>query len=435
MSKRPKHSSTDADNKIVIKQEEEKEDFFNKLPDDLLTKIISCIPDARDAKRTSTSSSNIKVKKFHDSVDKALALRQGMPIQKFVLCFMDEHCDYSRLNNWLRTLVCCLVQQLELNLVTSSMHGVSARINILKNCNTLIELTLRGKFVLDMPESNGVLFPSLKKLNLHFIVYYSEPLMKLISQCPVLEELFVENRIESYYERLNTFKVFSTSLKRLRMSFINIFLRNPNVVINAPNLEYIYFSDQNTTKYHIMNPLSLVEAHINVSSHIFELFTSLSSIKKLILTHQTIREAFTTKHILIREIRVMPLFPNLVKILIGINGPWEWDFLMVLLNHMPNLEHITFTHGLLCVDKIFRNYNPPVIKTPPPSCLLSNMKEIIILKLKAVTCEEVAFIRYLLNTAKNLEIFKMNAPKIGRKRRKEILSFSRGSKCCRVQFV
>ncbi|XP_071719326.1 putative F-box/FBD/LRR-repeat protein At5g52460 [Rutidosis leptorrhynchoides] len=300
----------------------------------------------------STSSSNIKVKEFHDSVDKALALHQGMPIQKFVLCFMDEHCDYSRLNNWLRTIVCCLVQQLELNLVTSSMHGVSARINILKNCNTLIELTLRGKFVLDMPESKGVLFPSLKKLNLHFIVYYSEPLMKLISQCPVLEELFVENRIESYYERLNTFK-----------------------------------------------------------------------------------EAFTTKHILIREIRVMPLFPNLVKLLIGINGPWEWDFLMVLLNNMPNLEHITFTHGLLCVDKIFGNYNPPVIKTPPPSCLLSNMKEIIILRLKAVTCEEVALIRYLLNTAKNLEIFKMNAPKIGRNRRKEILSFSRGSKCCRVQFV
>ena len=40
----------------------------------------------------------------------------------------------------------------------------------------------------------------------------------------------------------------------------------------------------------------------------------------------------------------MPMFPNLVRLVIGLG----FDFLLVWLNNMPNLEHITLSYVSLC---------------------------------------------------------------------------------------
>ncbi|XP_071719336.1 F-box/LRR-repeat protein At3g59190-like [Rutidosis leptorrhynchoides] len=497
VSKRPKHSSSAAAHNNVIKQEEKK-NFFNKLPDDLITKIISLISDARDAKRTcilskrwnyicasilyfvmpflrynkkmneffyysnkSVSSSKKQVKKFHDSVDKVLALRHGMPIQKFFLCLSIDY-DSNCVLNLLRTVNHFPVQQLELRL--AAYYEFMFYWNILEKFNTLIELTLNGKFLLDVRECDSVLFPSLKKLNLIYVVYASEhTLMNLISQCPVLEELSVKkhfywninylknnylknndlenNDLENNY--LETFKVSSVSLKRLSLSLIdyNSAVMVHEVFVDAPNLEYIYILDEVTSKYHMKEPLSLVEAHVDVYRRNLELFTSLSSVKILTLTCQTISVEYMLILRMIYAFNTIdgltwatPLFLNLVKLLIGINGTSDWEFLLVLLNHMPNLERITFTDGLVHVDQIRnQNCNPPV-ETPPPSCFLSKLKEITILNMVDLLWEEFAFTKYLLNNATKLEIFKLNAPKINPWQRADILSFSRGSKFCRVEF-
>ncbi|XP_071719335.1 F-box/FBD/LRR-repeat protein At3g26920-like [Rutidosis leptorrhynchoides] len=176
-------------------------------------------------------------------------------------------------------------------------------------------------------------------------------------------------------------------------------------------------------------PLSLVEAHINVSTRILELITSLSSVRILTLTCQTMRGLIAIPIF----IRNRPRFPNLVKLVIGINGSWEWNFLLDLLDRMPNLEHITFSDGLLCIDQIYnQKCNLP---TPMATCLLSNVKAIVLLNFDAVIWEEFAFIRYLLNNAKKLETLTISAPNICHKKREEILKFSRGSKFCRIEFI
>ncbi|XP_071719321.1 putative FBD-associated F-box protein At5g50270 [Rutidosis leptorrhynchoides] len=462
VSKRPKHSSTAAatHNKNLIKNEE-KEDIFSKLPDELFTNIISLIPDARDAKRTCILSKRWNyiweflpilcfvmpflrynkqenefyydftrcnllpneqvLQKFNDSVDKALALRNSKPIQKFFLCLSKDF-DYSRVLNWLRIVISCLVQQLEL-ILAASTSGYCVRFywGILKNCDNLIELTLNGKFVLDVPESNGVLFPSLKKLILMYIIYSGEnTFVNVISQCPVLEELIVKKLYYQGNDLIETFKVSSASLKSLSLSLIDYDsqVMVHDVFIDAPNLEYIYMLDEVTSEYHMTESLSLVEAHIDTSRRLLELFTSLSSIKKLTLTRQTIR-ALNTIH---SSINVELLFPNLVKLLIGISGSWEWDFVLDFLNHMPYLKHIPFTDGLLCADQIYLQECNQLEETPPPSCLLSNVKEIVILNLDAILWEEFAFIKYLLNNANKLETLKIIAPDISPKRRAEIFS-------------
>lgn len=50
----------------------------------------------------------------------------------------------------------------------------------------------------------------------------------------------------------------------------------------------------------------------------------------------------------------MPLFPNLVKLVIGVGSFYLWTFLVWgLLINMPNLEHITFLDVSLCFPRTF----------------------------------------------------------------------------------
>ena len=45
----------------------------------------------------------------------------------------------------------------------------------------------------------------------------------------------------------------------------------------------------------------------------------------------------------------LPVFPNLVKLEIGMDSIWNPSWLLSLLNNMPNLEHITLSEVSLCV--------------------------------------------------------------------------------------
>lgn len=160
--------------------------------------------------------SNEQVNNFHDSVDQTLALRDNMPIQRFFLHCLNN-CDYDRVYDCLRTVVQCQVKELEL-MFQADRYKVRFCWDLFKICTTLVALTLKGNFVLDVPEDN-LLFPCLKKLDLISIVYSGDKsLASLITGCPVLEELFVE-RHQVFFDNLLIFRVSSPSLKKLRMSF------------------------------------------------------------------------------------------------------------------------------------------------------------------------------------------------------------------------
>ncbi|PWA80047.1 F-box/RNI-like/FBD-like domains-containing protein [Artemisia annua] len=235
---------------------------------------------------------------------------------------------------------------------------------LFKTCETLVALTLKGKFVLDVP--GDVLFPCLKKIDLVSIVYSCDKsLTNLISGCPKLEELNVERLIRD--DNLEIFKVSSPFLKRLGQMY----------------------------KYKFsIEPLCIIEAHVTIDGSISkELLSCLSSAKMLALTNETIWD-------LTGRAYNLPVFPNLVKLEIGMDSIWDPNWLLSLLNSMPILEHITLSERLRS-HYIYRNYDwkPPV---EAPDCLRLNMKEILINN-ETGTHEEFIFIKYLLKHSNNLE--------------------------------
>ncbi|GJZ51237.1 hypothetical protein Tco_0605752 [Tanacetum coccineum] len=175
--------------------------------------------------------SNNEFNKYYDSVDQTLALRNNMPIQRFVLdCSKTCDCAYDLVT----IVVQCKVQQRELRFLDDG-NWVRLCWDLFKTCNTLVELTLKGEFVLDVPE-NELLFPRLNKMDL---------------VCNV-----------RFYK----------------------------VLIDAPKLEYLYLLDHNHTDYSLMEPLSLVEAHISYAfDFVVQLVTSISFAKMLTLTYSTIQ--------------------------------------------------------------------------------------------------------------------------------------------------
>ncbi|KAI3512102.1 hypothetical protein L1887_19296 [Cichorium endivia] len=353
--KRHRHSSACSDE---IKEEE---DIISKLPDALLTEILSYLPEA-DANRTRILSKRWKdiwaflpnlrlvmpfdcsieeANKFHDSVDQIIALRGGMNINRVSLC-CSKNCDYNRVYDWLCTVVKCKVQEIELEF-SAERFLVKFCWSLFKNCNTLVGLTLRGQFVLDVHEAE-LLFPCLKKLNLLSIVYSrDQSLTNLISGCPVLEELQVISRPDN----MKTFKG----------------LQERNVIL-------------------------------------------------------------------------IPIFHNLVKFEIGVDYRSGWFLLPHFLEHMPNLEHITFLDGLVPFVRAQHTFNmrwnPP---TYLPNCLRFKLKEIIIRNRQAITQQEFPLIAYLLKCSYHLRRLSINAHNINPMIRMQLLMFPRGSGICRIEFI
>ncbi|PWA83223.1 F-box/RNI-like/FBD-like domains-containing protein [Artemisia annua] len=419
------------------------EDIISKLPDVLLIHILSLLPDA-DACRTSVLSKRWKdlwvflpylhvvipnnstieqANEYYDLVDKTLAVRDDMPIRRFFL-YCSSECDYKRVHDWLRIVVLRKVQILELT-CPRDKHRVRFSWDLFKTCNSLVELTLEGDLELDVAKDN-ILFPCLKKLNLVSVIYSGdESFVNLITSCHVLEELFLKKR--DCTDNLKKIKVSSTSLKRLRICFTMDYANDCEVVIDAPKLEYLYLlSNRMSINYSLTKPPPLVEAYVSTSyySSIAELFTSISCAKMMTLTYWTV-SAISSMNL------DMPIFPNLVKLIIHIE---RWDFLLKLLSNMPNLEHITFLDGFPDRKQSYYCGKAESVVLPP-DCLPFKMKEITILNYDTITDGELSYIEHFLKHSVNLEKLRINAHNICSKRAEQILTFYHASNLCQIEFM
>ncbi|KAF5823536.1 putative FBD domain, leucine-rich repeat domain superfamily, F-box-like domain superfamily [Helianthus annuus] len=444
--------------KVVIKRPEspnlDKMDFISRLHDSLLLQILSLLPES-DATRTRILSNRWKnlwsllpilhfvmpfcwtfeeANRFHDRVDQTLALRGCMPIKRFYL-YCSKYCNYDRVRDCIRNVVKCKVQDLEIRFPDDNFRFKFCW-DLFKTCGSLVRLTLRGEFLLSVPDDVDVLFPCLKTVNLVSIKYSCDECFKnLISGCPVLEELYVERQIIGEVDNMESCMVISPSLKKLGLSFALSGRGDFRVVIDAPRLEHLSVVDVMSTRYSLLTkPLSLTEAHLKVRNGVVEavasLVTCISNVKVLMLNDLAL---VTFSYIYDFD---MPVFPNLTDIFIGLDVFRGWSMLPTFFDKMPNLEHITFLDGFLpfphAQHTFTMGWNPPV-EVPP--CLRFKMKKIIIVNRETITPEELKLIKYLLKRANHLEILTINAHKIDPKRREQVLKFYRASKSCRIEFV
>ncbi|PWA37285.1 F-box/RNI-like/FBD-like domains-containing protein [Artemisia annua] len=441
--------------------DEIKQDFISKLPDTLLTRILSLLPDA-DACRTSVLSKSWKdlwmflpnlhfvipnsstweqASNYYDLVDKTLAIRGGLPIRRFFL-YGSQMFHIACVENWLRIAVQRKVQIIVLRFPPCG-SWVSFHWDMFKTCETLVELTLEGQFCLEVPKDK-VFFPCLKKISLVSIRYGyrgDESFENLITTCcPVLEELFLERQKLDYF---GTIKISSISLKRLRIyNTVNVF---DEFVIDAPKLEYLNIEDKKGSEYSdysfTKKPSSLVEAYIDTDTDsVNQIVTNISAVKVLTLTFPTIwafNEIYEIDELDDLNRLNVPVFPNLVKLVIDVHANISnWSLLFVFLHNMPNLGHLTFMNGLLPIQNAGRIFHQHW-KPPPeaPACLRFKLKEIIILNREAITQEELTLIWYMLNHSDNLEILTVNGHELDPMRLEVLLKFHRGSNLCRFEIV
>nr|GEU70506.1 hypothetical protein [Tanacetum cinerariifolium] len=417
------------------------EDRITRLPADVLTKILCLLPES-EANRTRILSykwteicaflpklrfvmpscvSIQQANKFHSFVDETLAIRGTEPIKRFSISY-SKICNYRRAYALLCTLVDeYKVQEIELMFPDDQRKRIKFCWSLFKTCKTLVALTLNGKFVLDVP--GDVLFPCIKKIDLVSIVYSCDKsLTNLISGCPELEELYLERLIRN--DNLKIFKVSSPNLKKLGINSTRDASRVLVVDIDAPKVEYLEIIGQMHSYKFSIEPLCIIGAHVSIDASINDqLLMCLSSAKILALTNKTVR------NLTVFRVYNLPVFPNLVKLEIGMDCIWHPDWFLALLNNMPNLEHITLSERL-SNSTIYLKYdwNPPV---EAPDCLRLKMKEILINN-ETGTHEEFVFIKYLLKHSINLEKLTLHADRFHPKRVEKILSSPRGSSLCQI---
>uniref|UniRef100_F6HR85 F-box domain-containing protein n=1 Tax=Vitis vinifera TaxID=29760 RepID=F6HR85_VITVI len=354
---------------------EESRDIISNLPDELLCHILSFLP-TKFAVGTSILSkrwrylwASVPILDFDDElwlnpstlveleeriimfqnfVDGVLRHSEVSCIKKFRLGYRDNNLD--SVYSWICIALERRVQELDLHLLIDWGVELPPMFFI---CKTLVVVKLSCALFLDIPTT--VWLPSLKALHLKSVEYSDDDsIQKLLSGCPVLEELVIERE-----ERDNQWvvNVSNPSLKILRIFFFTDGFAHPyeqedqdyKVVVDAPNLEYLSITDYLSKDYFVKDLPSLVKAFIDVeqdseefeeSPHnggisyhgpIYELLGRISNVKCLSLTGVTLDVSFLCPPIL-------PTFHNMTCLEFLFIGGFNWDFLPNFLHSSPNLE-------------------------------------------------------------------------------------------------
>ncbi|ESQ47211.1 hypothetical protein EUTSA_v10028023mg, partial [Eutrema salsugineum] len=274
-------------------------DRISELPNDLLVKILSFLP-TKVAVSTSILSkqwdfrwmwwlpkleytiscySKSECERLKCFLDRNLPLHRAQVIESFRLGFYYPHFEPGDIRLWVLTVVSRCVRGVEISYYSDYKNKQDILPSNLYTCKTLVTLKLYGPILVDVPRM--VCLPSLKTLRLEEMVYSSEDsLQRLLSNCPVLKDLYVKRRA---CDNVRRFIVIVPSLKRLT------FLEGDyldEIVVKTPSLKYLKLEYFNSKIPHclIENMPKLREAYVDFNFPILErLIGSITSVKRLTL--------------------------------------------------------------------------------------------------------------------------------------------------------
>ncbi|XP_019095629.1 PREDICTED: putative FBD-associated F-box protein At5g53635 [Camelina sativa] len=155
--------------------------------------------------------------------------------------------DAFRFTSWIDGAVKRKVQHLHVRFLP---HGGLSMIRVsLYICETLVSLKIQ---MVALPNAEFVSLPCLKIMHLGHIRYPNEATFeRLVSSCPVLEELVIQGSFDSNEK---VFRVISRSLKKLSIELM-FCLRAPGsgFVIDAPRLHSLSIDDNLPESFTITN--------------------------------------------------------------------------------------------------------------------------------------------------------------------------------------
>lgn len=276
-------------------------DRISHLPDDTLSKILSFLQ-TKDVMRTMLLSKRFKslwmfvprlefddtthfpkpeysraepdYGKFRRFVDRSLMSREGQVLQSLHLK-LGRQCTDDDTSIWVGTAVKRGLMELKLEYASRRFLPKS-----LYTCETLVVLKL-GNGNLDVP--GLVCLRSLKTLTLESM-NCSNPssLLKLLPNCPVLEDLFIQQGTD--HQDVLSFKIAVPSLKRLSLIDSSKDSGIKGLVLDAPSLKYLHIVDRSGSLSfsESININEVVKANIEVILHHSEkLLHSLASVEDI----------------------------------------------------------------------------------------------------------------------------------------------------------
>ncbi|KAK9269149.1 hypothetical protein L1049_000918 [Liquidambar formosana] len=334
---------------------------------------------------------------FMNFVNRVLILRTYIPEFKLKCTRYDSF----HVNAWILAALRCHVQELDICITPKPSFKLSYDVFAFQE---LVYIKLGRTFVLDVPKS--VCLPKLEVLCLDSIEFRDDDsICKLISSCPVLEELSVEN---CGFKNIRVFCVSAPKLKTLIISCSiskkdDYSTRNCvfEIVVDAPALETLFYSDFVARGYSLGTLQCLHHVGFDVlyrqegkdicNKRLLDLLFGVANSESLALSGFSVM-AFS----LLKKYFFLPKFNYLTRLLLEVNeycGP----LLTIFLENSPNLEIL-----ILDTKEVWRDTE---LKWEPPShvpkCLLLHLKEVV---LNGCSEQEdvIKLINYLQENAKVL---------------------------------
>ncbi|XP_057950897.1 F-box protein At4g22280-like [Malania oleifera] len=442
------------------KVRDDAEDRISNLPDSVLCYILSFLP-TKDAGRTSILSTRWKYlfvsspnldfddslrvhplevdcgresrRSFVNFVYRVLALRSSLHMNRFRLkCDVND--DDPHVNTWVSAVARCNVRELELKLDVTNDLTKDTNLDLLPcdllTCRTLAVLKLEVNGDLNVP--SDVSFPSLKTLHLKFLFLDYESFKRVLSGCPVLEDLLTFYC--RFIPKVQVFDISIPTLKRLTLGLQYLStggeVCESEVVVDAPCLQYLRYSGNVAKRYAFKGLTSPAEVHLCITQdrlssdqQLIKLFEAISKVESLHLSENAVW---------VLEVNQcwLPAFPNLTRLELDTYSSCRFVLLPELLYCSPNLK-------VLVIGRVvFLDVKGDMISSRTASCLSSHLKEIELKEFNGKN-DELELVEYFLERAEVLEKMTISffAPRCPRKEfyiGKKLLTIPRRSKTCRI---
>ena len=341
-------------------------DRISGLPDEVLVKILSFAP-TKVAVSTSILSKRWKFlwmwltklefggklyseSEFKCFLDRNLSLHRAPVIESFCHKLSNSVLKPEDIRMWVVVVLSRYVRELE---IYSSCYQDKQNIlpSSLYTCKSLVILKLNGGILMDVPRM--VCLPSLKTLVLKGVNYFKqESLQRLLSNCPVLEDLVVNL---CHHDNMGKFIVIVPSLQRLSL-YIGYKRVLDEFVIDTPSLEYFKLVDRNYDSHPclIENMPKLTEAYVDVrSTDLQSLIGSITSVKRLIISSKVISfnlslillSKFSVNTFLIRPQAMFGdgyIFNRLERLTLHVLEENPSNLLSQFLKDSPNLQELEY---------------------------------------------------------------------------------------------
>ncbi|KAK8585546.1 hypothetical protein V6N13_050524 [Hibiscus sabdariffa] len=305
--------------------DEEDIDHISDLPDPDLCHVLSFLPTKMSV------ATSVLSKRWINLWTTVPALFQLHRIsEQFSLDF--EHIsrvDDEHIDTWISAAIKRNVQELILKLNLCAPYGPQFRLHdYVFVCKTLVCLKLFDNVFVDVPAN--VCLPNLRILQLERVWYENErSFNELLSSCPMLEDSIVERVWE---DNILDLDINVPSSKRINVKSPSSEADTCKLLINAPLLERIKFSDEWTCELQVEDLSDLVEAIFRVDGT-QKLIKETCNVKFLSLS----KDAYVS---LFYDVE-LPVFCNLVCLDITTSCEY-WCGLATLLKYSDNLKALVF---------------------------------------------------------------------------------------------